>query len=254
MKNRRKAPFYTFAERFYWKQVIWTPTKNSRYPNLSSVWFHFIAEGRRHGKTVIFAKNVANKRADDDDKIEDSDYDESDSDESMTDGHPSKKQKISWISAINWEISFSSKLENKTKCLAFISNESHKSPIDKKISFIDIHCHSVSLSQAALVLRTTHIHRHTDASATNTKLKRPAVRAYTQCSHTLMVSAQETFHVFCILIITRKQPGLKSFIAIVFDWRKYLEFELTLLFELFIEINAVRMHRNNFIQSSTKTV
>lgn len=55
----------------------------------------FIPEGRRHGKTVIFAKNVASKRPENGTKIEDSDYDETDSDESMSDGHPSKKQKIS---------------------------------------------------------------------------------------------------------------------------------------------------------------
>lgn len=56
------------------------------------IWF---SEGRRHGKTVIFAKNIVNKRAEDDDKFEDSDYDESDTDESMSDGHTSKKQKLS---------------------------------------------------------------------------------------------------------------------------------------------------------------
>lgn len=55
---------------------------------------NFFVEGRRHGKTVIFAKNVNNSAAFDD-KIDDSDYDESDSDDSMSDGHPSKKQKIS---------------------------------------------------------------------------------------------------------------------------------------------------------------
>lgn len=54
-----------------------------------------IPEGRRHGKTVIFTKNISSEKVDDDSQIEDSDCDVTDSDESMSDGHPSKKQKIS---------------------------------------------------------------------------------------------------------------------------------------------------------------
>lgn len=55
-----------------------------------------ISEGRRHGKTVIFAKNVPRKHIEEENNIEESDYgEESDSDESMSDGHPTKKQKTS---------------------------------------------------------------------------------------------------------------------------------------------------------------
>lgn len=58
--------------------------------------FFFFAEGRRYGKTVIFAKNTQESSGDEDVDSE-SDGDDSNSDESMDEGHPSKKQKLSWF-------------------------------------------------------------------------------------------------------------------------------------------------------------
>lgn len=44
------------------------------------------AEGRRSGKTVVFAKNWLQQSSDEDSNLDDSD-------DSMEDGHPSKKMK-----------------------------------------------------------------------------------------------------------------------------------------------------------------
>ncbi|XP_031623918.1 ribonuclease P protein subunit p30 [Contarinia nasturtii] len=52
------------------------------------------AEGRRYGKTVIFAKNT-NEPSDEDGNDSESDEEESNSDESMDEGHPPKKLKFS---------------------------------------------------------------------------------------------------------------------------------------------------------------
>lgn len=54
--------------------------------------FVSISDGRRCGKTVIFAKNT--QESSDNDESGSEAEDESSSDESMTDGHPAKKQKI----------------------------------------------------------------------------------------------------------------------------------------------------------------
>lgn len=60
------------------------------------ILIYHITEGRRHGKTVIFAKNIKESGNNDDDGS-DSNYDDDDceSDNSMNETHPIKKQKIS---------------------------------------------------------------------------------------------------------------------------------------------------------------
>lgn len=52
----------------------------------------FFPEGRRFGKTVIFAKNT--QQTSDEESDSGSDAEDSNSDESMEEGHPPKKQKI----------------------------------------------------------------------------------------------------------------------------------------------------------------
>lgn len=58
---------------------------------------HF-SEGRRYGKTVIFAKNTQESSGDEEENDSESDDDEEESnsdDDSMDEGHPAKKQKLS---------------------------------------------------------------------------------------------------------------------------------------------------------------
>lgn len=58
-------------------------------------FFGFVSflEGRRCGKTVIYAKNTQDEFSDNNESGSEAEEDSS-SDESMTDGHPAKKQKI----------------------------------------------------------------------------------------------------------------------------------------------------------------
>lgn len=51
------------------------------------------SEGRRYGKTVIFAKNIEGTSGEDENDCE-SHGEESNSDESMDEGHPPKKPKF----------------------------------------------------------------------------------------------------------------------------------------------------------------
>lgn len=54
----------------------------------------FLPEGRRYGKTVIFAKNTQ-ESSEGEEHDSESEGEESNSDESMEEGHPAKKPKIS---------------------------------------------------------------------------------------------------------------------------------------------------------------
>lgn len=62
------------------------------------VFISHFSEGRRYGKTVIFAKNTQESSDDEEGNDSDSEDDEEESnsdDDSMDKGHPPKKQKFS---------------------------------------------------------------------------------------------------------------------------------------------------------------
>lgn len=85
-------PYRISAEQLYLKEVCFYQMNKLIFIN-ANYGFFSCSEGRRYGKTVIFAKNTEETSAEDENDSE-SHGEESNSDESMDEGHPPKKPKF----------------------------------------------------------------------------------------------------------------------------------------------------------------